>query len=102
MLLQFLLLKLSRNNAPFSLRSQNSEHPRISQVAEANQNTQKLLSTDLLKNTNNNYCWAEWEHHATTGGRMKKSGFCSNLILCGYLYCAHRQVTMSCALAKSA
>ena len=33
---------------------------------------------------------------------MEKSGFCSNLILCGYLYFARRQVMMSFALAKSA
>ena len=34
-----------------SLRSQNSEYPRIFQVTGANQNAQKLLSTDLV-NTN--------------------------------------------------
>ena len=38
----------------FSLRSQNSEYPRIFQVTGANQNTGKLLSTDSV-NTNNNY-----------------------------------------------
>ena len=32
----------------FSLRSQNSEYPRIFQVMEANQNVRKLLSTDLV------------------------------------------------------
>ena len=32
----------------FSLRSQNSEYPRIFQVTEANQNARKLLSTDLV------------------------------------------------------
>ena len=36
----------------FSLRSQNSEYPRIFQVTGANQNAGKLLSTDLV-NTNN-------------------------------------------------
>ena len=35
----------------FSLRSQNSEYPRIFRVTGANQNTQILLSTDLV-NTN--------------------------------------------------
>ena len=35
----------------FSLRSQNSEYPRIFQVTGANQNARKLLSTDLV-NTN--------------------------------------------------
>ena len=35
----------------FSLRSQNSEYPRIFQVTGANQNVWKLLSTDLV-NTN--------------------------------------------------
>ena len=39
------------NDAPFSLRSQNSEYPRIFQVTGANQNARKLLSTDLV-NTN--------------------------------------------------
>ena len=32
----------------FSLRSQNSEYPRIFRVTGANQNAQKLLSTDLV------------------------------------------------------
>ena len=32
----------------FSLRSQNSEYPRILQVTGANQNARKLLSTDLV------------------------------------------------------
>ena len=50
-LLQFLLLKLSRNDEPFFLRSQNSEYPRILQVTGANQNARKLLSNDLV-NTN--------------------------------------------------
>ena len=40
--------------ATFSLRSQNSEYPRIVQVTGANQNARKLLSTNLV-NTNNNY-----------------------------------------------
>ena len=54
--LQFLLLKLSRNDATFfSPRLQNSEYPWIFQVTGANQNAQKLLSTDLV-NTNNNCC----------------------------------------------
>ena len=39
----------------FSLRSQNSEYPRIFQVTETNQNARKLLSTDLV-NTKRNYC----------------------------------------------
>ena len=38
----------------FSLRSQNSEYPRIFQVTGANQNVQKLPSTDLV-NTNEIY-----------------------------------------------
>ena len=37
----------------FSLRSQNSEYPRIFQVTGANQNARELLSTDLV-NTNGN------------------------------------------------
>ena len=36
----------------FSLRSRNSEYPRIFRVTGANQNARKLLSTDLV-NTNN-------------------------------------------------
>ena len=38
----------------FSLRSQNSEYPRIFRVTGANQNARKLLSTDLV-NTNDDY-----------------------------------------------
>ena len=38
----------------FSLRSQTSEYPRIFQVTGANQNTRKLLFTDLV-NTNTHY-----------------------------------------------
>jgi len=38
----------------FSLRSQNSEYPRMFQVTGANQNAQKLLSTDLV-NTKSYY-----------------------------------------------
>jgi len=41
----------------FSLRSQNSEYPRIFRVTGANQNARKLLSTDLV-NTNQWY-WKE-------------------------------------------
>ena len=37
-----------------SLRSQNSEYPRIYQVTGANQNARKLLSSDLV-NTKNGY-----------------------------------------------
>ena len=47
-LLRFLLLKLSRNDANFFLRLQNSEYPRIFRVKGANQNTRKFLSTDLV------------------------------------------------------
>ena len=40
----------------FSLRSQNSEYPRIFRVTEANQNMRKLLSTDLVNTgTNSDY-----------------------------------------------
>ena len=43
----------------FSLRSQNSEYPRIFQVTEANQNARKLLSTDLV---NTNYLYViRWQ-----------------------------------------
>ena len=50
-LLQFLLLKLSRNEAPFFSLFAKNEYPRIFPVTGANQNARKLLSTDLL-NTN--------------------------------------------------
>ena len=40
----------------FSLRTQNSEYPRIFQVTGANQNARKLLSTDLV-NTNRCYLY---------------------------------------------
>ena len=39
----------SETTRHFSLRSQNSEYPRIFQVTETNQNARKLLSTDLIK-----------------------------------------------------
>ena len=42
----------------FSLRSQNSEYPRIFQLTGANQNARKLLSTDLV-NTNTKYLTQE-------------------------------------------
>ena len=46
--------KLSRNEKPLWIPSQNSEYPRIFQVTGANQNARKSLSTDLV-NTNNRY-----------------------------------------------
>ena len=46
------LLKLSRNEKPIEIPSQNSEYPRIFWVREANQNARKLLSTDLVNTTN--------------------------------------------------
>ena len=39
---------LAKRRAIFSLRSQNSEYPRIFLVTGANQNVRKLLSTDLV------------------------------------------------------
>ena len=50
----FLFWNFRETMRNFSLRSQNSEYPRIFQVTGANQNTRKLLSTDSV-NTNNNY-----------------------------------------------
>ena len=48
----------------FSLRSQNSEYPRIFQATGANQNARKLLSTDLqLVNTNDLYVMLLHESH---------------------------------------
>ena len=55
-LLQFLLLKLSRNDAPFFSPFANSEYPRIFRVTGANQNARKLLSTDLV-NTKADYLY---------------------------------------------
>ena len=40
----------------FSLRSQNSEYPRVFRVTGANQNARKLLSTDVV-NTNKGITW---------------------------------------------
>ena len=51
---QFLPLKLARNDVPFFSPRQNSEYPRIFQVTGANQNARKLLYTDLV-NTNGGY-----------------------------------------------
>ena len=50
----FFFLNFRETTRHFSLRSQNSEYPRIFQVMGANQNVRKLLSTDLV-NTNNDY-----------------------------------------------
>ena len=52
--LKFHLSKLSRNEKPFWIPSQNSEYPRIFRVTGANQNARKLLSTDLVI-TNRDY-----------------------------------------------
>ena len=45
----YLSIKLSRNEKPFWISSQNSEYPRIFPVTGANQNARKSLSTDLVK-----------------------------------------------------
>ena len=52
--LKFHLSKLSRNERPFWIPSQNSEYPRIFWDTEANQNARKSPSTDLV-NTNQGY-----------------------------------------------
>ena len=49
------------NEKPFWIPYQNSEYPRIFGVTEANQNVQKLLSTDLV-NTNMGYFFY-WRHY---------------------------------------
>ena len=46
--LKFRLPKMSRNETPSWLRSQNSEQPRIFRVTGANQNARKVLFTDLV------------------------------------------------------
>ena len=68
----------------FSLRSQNSEYPRIFQVTGANQNAQKLLSTDLV-NTNGGYlprCFAAWQISNTSlnSSSLLKTGSLDNAI----------------------
>ena len=45
----------------FSLRSQNSEYPRIFRVTGANENARKLLATDLV-NTNICYSFGRYSH----------------------------------------
>ena len=47
-LLKFRLSKMSRNESPSWLRSQNSEYPMIFRVTRANQNARKLLFTDSV------------------------------------------------------
>ena len=44
----FLFWNIRETTRHFSLRSQNSEYPRIFRVTGANQNARKLLSTDLV------------------------------------------------------
>ena len=46
--LKFKLSKLSGNEKPFWIPSQNSEYPRIFRDTGANQNARKSLSTDLV------------------------------------------------------
>ena len=48
LLLKFRLSKMSRNETPSWLRSQNSEYPMIFRVTRANQNARKLLFTDSV------------------------------------------------------
>ena len=50
----FFFLNFREMTRHFSLRSQNSEYPRIFRVTGVNQNARKLLSTDLV-NTNSCY-----------------------------------------------
>ena len=66
---QFLLLNFREMMHHFSLRLQNSECPRIFQGMGANQNVQKLLSTDLV-NTNDNYhyCYCFWPNWSSFRG----------------------------------
>jgi len=77
----------------FSLRSQNSEYPRILRVTGANQNAWKLLSTDLV---NTKICyflplisWVEWEILRKSKPLLKQalknpSWFCFLLSPCAF------------------
>ena len=60
----------------FSVRSQNSEYPKIFQVTGANQNARKMLSTDLV-NTNY-YCYQYCYLHPSN---------CTNSLLHPICYC---------------
>ena len=53
-LFNFFFWNFRETTRNFSVRSQNSEYPRIFRITGANQNARKLLSTDLV-NTNNYY-----------------------------------------------
>ena len=55
----FLFWNFRKMTRHFSLRSQNSEYPRIFGVTGADQNAWKLLSTDLV-NTKSNYYVLKW------------------------------------------
>ena len=57
----------------FSLRSQNSEYPRIFRVTGTNQNARKLLSTDLVS-TNLIYFTIQEEKTKAVQGRKNKKG----------------------------
>ena len=62
----------------FSLRSQNSEYPRIFQVTGANQNARKLLSTDLATTYSvalNNIVTAKlcWQIHYKANNSLVKT-----------------------------
>ena len=62
----------------FSLRSQNSEFPRIFQVTGANQKARKLLSNDLV-NTKNNVLFIIWS--ATLQSPDKSKGWAPTRLL---------------------
>ena len=55
-LFKFFFQNFRETTSHFSLRLQNSEYPRIFRVTGANQNTRKLLSTDLVNTKFNYYC----------------------------------------------
>ena len=51
------LLKLSRNEKPFWITSQNNEYPRKFRVKGANQKARKLLFTNLVNTNTNCFCY---------------------------------------------
>ena len=62
--LKFRLPKMSRNETPSWLRSENSEQPRIFRVTGANQNAPNLLFTDLVNTKYPKFAdnWNKWSY----------------------------------------
>ena len=71
--LKLCLSKMSLNETPSWLRSQNSEQPRTFRVTGANKNARKVLFTDLV---NTKWCYVSviWIHSGGSRGGRRRRG----------------------------